>query len=167
MGGMVALELALRHPARVQRLALGATFAGFWTAHRAPLRGFARLIRDMLLHGRDESAARMLLSPAFHEENPGRGAQWMRDSEQTTLRYGLAQLAAVVRHHTLPRLSRIQAPTLVITGDADVLVPPKNSEVLARRIPAAKLLVLPGAGHVFPLEREQETVAALREHFRQ
>jgi len=37
--------------------------------------------------------------------------------------------------------------------------------VLARSIPGARLLVLPRAGHVFPLEREEETVRALREHF--
>jgi pimeloyl-ACP methyl ester carboxylesterase len=44
-------------------------------------------------------------------------------------------------------------------------VPPRNSEVLARLIPGTRLLVLPGAGHCFPLEREEETVRALREHF--
>jgi pimeloyl-ACP methyl ester carboxylesterase len=71
----------------------------------------------------------------------------------------------VVRHHTLNRLSRIRAPTLVLTGDADRLVPFANSEVLAKAIPGARLHVLKGAGHVFPLEREEETVRALEEHF--
>jgi pimeloyl-ACP methyl ester carboxylesterase len=72
---------------------------------------------------------------------------------------------AIARHHTLGRLAEIRAPTLVLTGGADKLVPPVNSEVLARSIPGARLLVLPRAGHVFPLEREEETVRALREHF--
>jgi pimeloyl-ACP methyl ester carboxylesterase len=74
-------------------------------------------------------------------------------------------LAAIVGHAALHRLKQIRAPTLVITGDADRLVPPRNSEVLAAAIPDARLLVLPGAGHVFPLEREEETVRALTEHF--
>jgi pimeloyl-ACP methyl ester carboxylesterase len=56
-------------------------------------------------------------------------------------------------------------PTLILTGDKDRLVPPVNSYVLAGTIPNAKLHVLRGAGHVFPLEREKETVEALREHF--
>ena len=165
MGGMVALELSLRHPERVRRLALGCTFAGFRTAHRAPIRHFFQLVADRLRFGRDESVARILFSEGFSAENPGRGAKWLRDSDQTSLRYALAQMAAIARHHTLPRLSRIRAPTLVITGDADRLVPPRNSHVLAGKIPRAKLLVLPGAGHVFPLERERETVEALRAHF--
>ena len=74
-------------------------------------------------------------------------------------------MLAVARHHALDRLSGIRAPTLVLTGSADKLVPPANSVILARSIPGARLRVLEGAGHVFPLEREQETVRALREHF--
>ena len=68
-------------------------------------------------------------------------------------------------HAALHRLKQIRAPTLVITGDADRLVPPRKSEVLAAGIPDARLVVLRGAGHVFPLEREEETVRALSEHF--
>jgi 3-oxoadipate enol-lactonase len=165
MGGMVALELSLRHPERVRRLALGCTFAGFRTAHRAPIKHLLRLVSDRFRFGREESVARILFSKGFSTQNPGRGAQWLRDSDQTSLRYALAQMAAIARHHTLPRLSHIRAPTLVITGDADRLVPERNSHVLAGKIPKAKLLVLPGAGHVFPLERERETVEALRAHF--
>jgi pimeloyl-ACP methyl ester carboxylesterase len=52
-----------------------------------------------------------------------------------------------------------------MTGSADRLVPPVNSEILAAAIPGARLVVLHGAGHVFPLEREEETVRALTEHF--
>jgi pimeloyl-ACP methyl ester carboxylesterase len=165
MGGMVALELSLRHPQRVRRLALGCTFAGFRTAHRAPIRHLLQLISDRLRFGRDESVARILFSKGFSARNPGRCAQWLRDSDQTSLRCALAQLAAIARHHTLPRLPRIRAPTLIITGDADRLVPERNSHVLAGTIRGAKLLVLRGAGHVFPLERESETVDALRAHF--
>ena len=87
---------------------------------------------------------------------------WTRER---ALRFATAQVLAIARHHTLPRLAHIRAPTLVITGGADRLVPPVNSEVLARSIPGARLLVVPGAGHCFPLEREEETVRALSEHF--
>src|SRR5207245_10924198 len=84
---------------------------------------------------------------------------------RTALRFATAQVLAVARHDTRDRLARIRAPTLVLTGSADKLVPPVNSEVLARNIPGARLVLLRGAGHVFPLEREAETVRALREHF--
>ena len=68
-------------------------------------------------------------------------------------------------HSTRKRLGSIAAPTLVITGDSDRIVPVENSRRIAERIPHARLLVLEGAGHVFPLEREAETVRALSEHF--
>ena len=165
MGGMIAQELALRHPARVRSLALGCTFAS-WRRGKAPS---WRTKLDLLLLnlGRvsPEIVARLLVSPEWHARNPSAALEWLRRAEHTKVRYATAQMLAIARHHTLPRLSQIRAPTLVITGDADRLVPPQNSQVLARSIPGARLLMLPGAGHCFPLEREAETVQALRDHF--
>jgi pimeloyl-ACP methyl ester carboxylesterase len=64
----------------------------------------------------------------------------------------LAQVAAVMSHRTTDRLHQIQSPTLVITGDADRLIPPANSDVLARHIPGAKLVKIPGGSHGFNFE---------------
>ncbi len=165
MGGMIAQELALRHPLRVRSLALGCTFAS-WRRGKAPS---WRTKLDLLLLnlGRvsPKIVGRLLVSSEWHARNPGAALEWLRRAEHTKVRYATAQMLAIARHHTLPRLSQIRAPTLVITGDADRLVPPQNSQVLARSIPGARLLMLPGAGHCFPLEREAETVQALRDHF--
>jgi pimeloyl-ACP methyl ester carboxylesterase len=165
MGGMIAQELALRHPERVRSLALGCTFAS-WRKATAPSRS-TKL--DLLLlnvgfvtPGR---IARVLVSAEWHAAHPHGALQWLRRAERTALRFATAQVLAIARHHTLDRLTRIRAPTLVLTGSADKLVPPANSEVLARAIPGARLVMLEGAGHVFPLEREEETVRLLREHF--
>jgi pimeloyl-ACP methyl ester carboxylesterase len=54
---------------------------------------------------------------------------------------------------------------VVVTGTLDRLVPPGNSLVLQSAIPEARLVKFEGAGHVFPLEREVETVKLLEEHF--
>src|SRR5207248_3916094 len=62
-----------------------------------------------------------------------------------TLRSGLAQLAAVVRHGPAERLRALRAPTLVISGDADRIIPVENSYRLAALIPGARLHVLHGA----------------------
>ncbi len=165
MGGMVAQELAIQLPARVRSLALGCTFAS-WRAHTAPSLG-TKLDLLLLNLGFVTPAriSRVLVSAEWHQAHPESALRWMRRAERTALRYATAQLLAIALHETRPRLHQIRAPTLVITGSADKLVPAANSEVLARSIPGARLLVLPGAGHVFPLEREQESVAALREHF--
>jgi pimeloyl-ACP methyl ester carboxylesterase len=57
----------------------------------------------------------------------------------------LGQLEAVMSHRATDRLHQITAPTLVITGDADRLIPPVNSDVIARSIPGARLVKIPGA----------------------
>jgi 3-oxoadipate enol-lactonase len=165
MGGMVAQELALRWPDRVGALALGATFASFRTSEKLALDA----LLDLLLlncgsrFATSERIGRLLVSPPFRE----RAYHWLRgDTGQArTLRAGLAQLAAVVRHGPAERLRRLRAPTLIISGDADRVIPVENSYRLAALIPGARLHLLRGAGHVFPLEREDETVEVLLEHF--
>ena len=78
----------------------------------------------------------------------------------------LAQVAAVMGHSTTERLQRITAPTLVITGDADLLISPANSDILAREIPNARLVKVPGGSHGFNFEQpdafNREVLAFLR-----
>jgi 3-oxoadipate enol-lactonase len=64
----------------------------------------------------------------------------------------LGQVAAVMSPRATDRLHRISVPTLVITGDADRLIPPANSDLLARHIPGAKLVKIPGGSHGFNFE---------------
>ena len=61
----------------------------------------------------------------------------------------------------------IRVPTLALTGDADRLVPMENSRRLVEAIPGARLVLLPGAGHCFPLERFEETARELTGFFRE
>jgi pimeloyl-ACP methyl ester carboxylesterase len=163
MGGMIAQELALRHPKLVSRLVLGATYAG-WLRSRKPS---LSTLRDLLasLAARDRAkpdvVGRYLVSAGWQAQNPQAALEWIKRAERTTLRYALAQIAAIARHAAERRLSQIRAPTLVLTGDQDKLVPYQNSLRLAQLIPSAQLVILRGAGHAFPLEREDEVVSAL------
>jgi pimeloyl-ACP methyl ester carboxylesterase len=59
----------------------------------------------------------------------------------------LWQTLAVSNWSSIPFLGSIQAPTLVVCGSRDSVVPPSNSKVLARRIPNAALIMLAGRGH--------------------
>jgi pimeloyl-ACP methyl ester carboxylesterase len=59
------------------------------------------------------------------------------------------QLEATYTLKTFDRLPQIKAPTLVVTGAEDVLIPAKNSEIIASQIPGAKLHIIPGVGHGF------------------
>ncbi|HUE97192.1 MAG TPA: alpha/beta fold hydrolase, partial [Longimicrobiaceae bacterium] len=73
-----------------------------------------------------------------------------------------AQLEAINRtHRTFDRLGQIRAPTLLLTGTEDVLIPPANSRLLAEHIPDARVAEIPGAAHLFWISHPEETVEAV------
>ena len=74
------------------------------------------------------------------------------------------QFLASLKHDCYDRLPGIRAPTLILTGDDDVLIPPKNAEVLRSRIPGSRLVILEGSGHAFFAEHPEETAKVLKKH---
>ncbi|HYN40966.1 MAG TPA: alpha/beta fold hydrolase [Thermoanaerobaculia bacterium] len=169
MGGMIALELALRHPGRVRALALGATFAGWRASRKATAAVMAELVAGGFLSrlGAHSLIARALVSPAFSRDDLARFSTWVEGTGRVGPRVLAQQLAAVTAWDATARLAQIRVPTLVLTGDADRLVPLENSRCLAEAIPGARLVMLPGAGHCFPLERFEETARELTAFFRE
>jgi pimeloyl-ACP methyl ester carboxylesterase len=75
----------------------------------------------------------------------------------------LAQAHAGTTYDGGDRLAEIEHATLVLTGDEDNVIDWRNSELLAERIPNARLQVFPGTGHLFFWERPDEVAAALTE----
>ena len=71
------------------------------------------------------------------------------------------RIRAVFAHNAYDRLPEIACPTLVITGKDDALVAWQNSELLAQRIPGARLIILEPAGHCFWLEQPQQSRDAM------
>ncbi len=167
MGGMAALELALRHPERVRALVLGATFAS-WLKSRKPS---VPVVGDLVVGGAlSRAGAHGLLGHALvsmeHLRADFEGfSSWISSAERASPRVLLQQMTAITFHGAADRLSKLTMPTLVLTGDRDRLVPAENSRRLAEAIPGARLVVLPGAGHCFPLERFDETYRELTRFF--
>jgi pimeloyl-ACP methyl ester carboxylesterase len=64
-----------------------------------------------------------------------------------------AQLYAATVHNCFGRLGRLEVPTLVVHGGQDRLIPVANAELLADRIPAARLRILQDSGHLYPTEQ--------------
>jgi pimeloyl-ACP methyl ester carboxylesterase len=152
MGGMIAQELALGFPDRVRRLVLGCTHAGL--AHAAPQprdagRAFALQTDDWAerMLGLAPFAFASGVAPEMLDAFIAKKSRDVQDPDG----YG-AQIAAVLAHDTYDRLHRIAAPTLVLTGDDDRVIPAPSSDVLAEHIPDARLVVVPGTGHLFFLE---------------
>ena len=165
MGGMIAQELVLRHPERVRALALGATFGGHWRSHKPPLSVARDLLLVTVLARRPDRMARLLVSDEYFARDPGRFGRWLAQLSPPRRSTARRQILAIALHEAERRLPQIRVPTLVISGDRDRLVPVENSRRLARLIPGARLVELPGAGHAFPFERTDETVRALTDHF--
>lgn len=159
LGGMIAQELVLRHPQRVRSLVLGATTPGGPDA--VPLgddvRAFFARRGELPAEEAVWASVPYNYGPATREHH----AQRIGEDIAQRLRFPierdgyLAQLAAALDHSALDRVPAIEHPTLVVHGDADVMVPPANGELLAGAIPDAELLLLPGAGHLFPTDAPQ------------
>jgi 3-oxoadipate enol-lactonase len=164
MGGMIAQELVLRYPERVRSIVLGATF-GSHLRSRKPSPGVARdLLLVGLLSRRDRPLQRLLVSDEYYAGNRERFERWVVGLSHARRVAVRRQIVAIALHDAEAGLGHLRTPTLVISGDRDRLVPVENSRRLARIIPRARLLELPGAGHAFPFERPVETIRALTDH---
>lgn len=154
MGGMIAQQVALRHPERVAGLVLMATWPGLPYGRLPELDTLRVLLGSPLRkRGHVEAIAKLVLPEHAYARAPELLAGWlglMREQAPRPPAF-FGQLGAVLSHSTGHRLGRIQAPTRVVTGDQDKLVKPINSKVLSERIPNATLEVLAGVGHGVPL----------------
>lgn len=150
MGGMIAQELALTYPEKVNRLVLVVTNCG---GRESVLASREVLSKLMDRSGTREELVRRFLGIIFP---PG----WLVENQvyfdDFMERYLLApcsdhdtarQFMATVRFSTFDRLPDIKAPTLIVTGSEDLLIPPENSRIIAERIAGSRLVELEGAGH--------------------
>jgi poly(3-hydroxyoctanoate) depolymerase len=160
-GGAVAQQLARQAPRRVRRLILAATAPGvpglggvpgrpramlaLATPRRYYDRDYLRSVAPTIYGGRirndpelfaEQSHARLLKPPS--------------------VRGYLAQLFAIAGWTNLPWLPFMRQPTLVLAGDDDPILPVANGRILAGLIPHAKLVVIPGGGHLFLLEQADD-----------
>jgi 3-oxoadipate enol-lactonase len=151
MGGAIAQDVAIRNADRIDRLMLFGTFCGGIWAEPASYSVFRRLLAAE--NQSPEEAARqawpVTYTPEYLEANPEAVEQQMRrELEHPTPTFvAQQQMEALQTFDSYRDLPRIDAPTLVVTGTHDLLVKPRNSEILASRIPNARLERLADLGH--------------------
>jgi pimeloyl-ACP methyl ester carboxylesterase len=157
-GGMVALELAVTWPERIERLALSCTSAGGAGGASYPLHE----LEELPAAERAERALAIVdsrFTPGWFDDHPGdralierqaAGRAAPRTEEQR--RGELGQLEARRHHDVFDRLGRIDAATLVAAGRYDGIAPPANSEAIAAGIGANAELRLYEGGHLFFLQ---------------
>ena len=155
-GGMVAQELALRHPDRISKLVLACTSAGGAGGASFPLHEIAHLPFEDRFR-RQIAVSDLRQTPEWQREHPDTVAK-MFEFNRNSARIGegdpqkavgaALQLDARRRHDTWDRLHRIAMPVLLAAGRFDGIAPLSNMEGMAKRIPNAELRVYDG-GHLF------------------
>jgi 3-oxoadipate enol-lactonase len=153
LGGMVAQEVAIRYRERLGALVLGATTAGgpgAILAEPQPLTFFVR-VGGMAPEEAEWAAVPYNYGVQTRREHGQRIADDItrRLEHQTDMLAYLHQVAAAASHNTVGRLGSIKAPTLVVHGENDMVIPSANGRLLAEAIPGADLKVWPGAGHLY------------------
>jgi len=160
MGGMIAQELALRHPNSVVSLVLGATSCGGVHSLPAPQEVINELLNILSLPPQEAArvSAALTFSDSFVDNHPNLIHEWMmKGAASPPSRQGFKKQAeAIASFDTYDRLPQIRIPTLVIAGTLDKILPAENSRILASRIPNAELVLLEGAGHGYLWEAADE-----------
>ena len=153
MGGYVALAFARQFPGMLQGLVLVGTKAGPDTAEvAAGRRATAEKVEsEGVQEVIDMMTPRMLAAVNRDADRLRQVRGFMASSKPAGVIGALLGMAA--RPDSTAPLARIVVPTLVVTGAEDALIPPTESEKLARAIPGAQLCVIPDAGHLVAFEQ--------------
>jgi 3-oxoadipate enol-lactonase len=159
MGGYVALAFAARHPRRLHSLILADTKAAADSPEaRQGREGSIKLVETQGVGAMlDKQIPRLLSANA----SDGLRAQVRRLGEQAPATVIAGIRALRDRPDRTPELASIKVPTLWVVGTDDVLSPPAEAEDMAARIPHARVVLIPGAGHLSNLENPDAFTAAL------
>jgi pimeloyl-ACP methyl ester carboxylesterase len=171
MGGMIAQKLALRHPDRVHRLVLGCTHCG--GSKRIPpnpnvIQQFANnkgLSPEEII----DKNLTLLVTPQFLKSGSGALKRYKERLLKAPIQpdYALKrQLDAISGFDACERIGNIQVPTLILTAEHDMLVPPENGRLLSIHIPDAVEKSFAGAGHLIYLECAQDFQETVMKFFR-
>jgi 3-oxoadipate enol-lactonase len=162
MGGMIAQEFALQYPQRVRKLILGCTACGGPKVVRAePEVNQVLMMRgNMTMDEGIEAAVPYIYDagtprPRIDEDLAIRRATYPKPEAYA------AQLQGILAWESYSRLGQIKAPTLVIHGETDRLVPAGNGRLIAESIAGSKLVMIPHASHIYMTDQPEASHKAV------
>ncbi|HTX23400.1 MAG TPA: alpha/beta fold hydrolase [Steroidobacteraceae bacterium] len=162
LGGYIAFEIMRQAPARVAKLVLLDTTARPDVPEQTEQR---RAQIELAQRGRLAEVSDVLFPRLVHtsrrDDEGLRRAVRLMTEEVGPDGFIRQQTAIMGRGDSRPGLAAIRCPTLVIVGDGDQLTPPERAAEIAGGIPGARLVTVPGSGHLSPLERPDFVTEAL------
>jgi 3-oxoadipate enol-lactonase len=165
MGGMAAVQFALKYPERLSALILMCTSGSAepWFRRRELDALAAAVAVAGAPHWLALQAAYGVFTADFRRSAAEVVEQWTDQVEAMSRRALVQSVHAVGSRPSLEdRLGEITTPTLVLAGQRDWHLSSGHSVVLSKKIPGAELALLPGVGHGLPIERPGETVKLIR-----
>jgi poly(3-hydroxyoctanoate) depolymerase len=164
-GGLLALELARRAPAKVRRLVLCATAQGLPVIPPGPLPALMLLTPARYYH---PSLFRLMV-PRIAGGRTGREPEQLdrqiaaRLARPPQLLGYAYQLYAASGWTSVPWLRSVRQPALILAGDDDPIIPVINARVMARLMPNAQLHIVAGGGHLFLLDQPETVIDEIHE----
>ncbi len=152
MGGMIAQEVAINYPQKVEKLILWGTACGGRKSVPPDLAAYKLLlgaIEDLTPERMAKSTIPLAFTRDFIKNNP----EYINEKIQKILKCRIPfssyarQVKAMLNFNTCRRLKKMDIPTLIMQGKKDILVPPKNAEILVELIPGAKLVFFEQSAH--------------------
>jgi pimeloyl-ACP methyl ester carboxylesterase len=169
MGGFIAQAMVLEYPERVAKLILAST--NFGGPRHVPVTPEAMAVLSDVKNDpltRLRNGIVVSTAPGFADRQPELLQKWLDwraanpldiPGYQAQLGIGVALLAEAAAFEA--KLPNVSAPTLILFGAHDKVVPPANADLLAKQIAGCQIRILPDAGHFFPLEVPEEAAQAI------
>ncbi len=153
LGGMVAQQFALDYPYATASLVLGDTVCGMPEGFEDMARAAMQFIEENPM----AAVAKERITNAFSDAIDPVLRDYFIDQIARNDKAAYVRTArAVFGFSVRSRVAEINVPTLVVVGEEDRVTPPHLSQELAERIPGARLVRIPGAGHISNIERPAE-----------
>lgn len=153
MGGLIGLQFALSYPDSVERLVLMATAARI------------QLHPDFLGQALTGEWDMTFLGQSFHPEATEDSKELvLGEFQYTRMPSDASDFMGVTSLDLTSAISSLQIPTLILTGDDDVIISPRKSSILQRQISSSRLVTVSGAGHYLHVEKPAKVAEEVR-HF--
>jgi pimeloyl-ACP methyl ester carboxylesterase len=146
LGGYIGLDVAISHPERVLSLVLACSMMGISEPE------YTRTLQALRPKAFDDLPAEMKeLGPSYRAANPSGVAEWKKLHERS----GKSSPVRLRNRIDWPMLANLKVPTLLVTGDADLWIPPYLLRQVGEKIPNSKVVVVPNSGHAVHWEQPE------------